>query len=143
MNWEKSCGAIVFTRREDKVLFVIVQELAGAYSFPKGHMEHGETERETACREVFEEIGLHPVLLNGFREMDEYDLLEKPGTRKQVVYFLAEYGNDPLVIREGEIRRVLLAPYEEAEQYFEHESTRRILRAAYDFVTQGSSPACR
>ena len=58
MNWEKSCGAIVFTRRNGQILFVIVQEQAGTYSFPKGHMEGDETEAETARREVFEETGL-------------------------------------------------------------------------------------
>ena len=35
MNWEYSCGAIVFTRKNGQILFVIVQEQAGAYSFPR------------------------------------------------------------------------------------------------------------
>ena len=69
MNWEYSCGAVVFTRTNGNVLFVIVQEQAGAYSFPKGHMEGDETEMETARREVFEETGLHPDFLPGFREL--------------------------------------------------------------------------
>ena len=134
-NLERSCGAVVFTRKEDKPLFVIVREMAGAYSFPKGHMEGNETEEETARREIFEEIGLRPRFLPGFRQEDEYDLAEKPGTRKRVVYFLAEFENEPLTPRPGEIRRVLLLPYEEALPYFEHESSRRILTAAYDFLT--------
>ena len=134
MNWEKSCGAIVFTRRDGQLLYVIVQEMGGAYSFPKGHVEGDETEMETARREVFEETGLRPAFLPGFRETDEYDLAEKPGTRKQVVYFLAEYGIEPLVPRQGEIRRILLVPYEEAAQYFEHPGTRRILAAANEFL---------
>ena len=135
MNWERSCGAIVFTRRNGELLFVVVQEMAGAYSYPKGHMEGDETEMETARREVYEEVGLRPTFLPGFREEDEYDLAEKPGTRKRVVYFLAEFGQEPLTPRPGEIRRVLLLPYQEALPYFEHESSRRILTAAYDFLT--------
>lgn len=135
MNWEYSCGAIVFTRRNEEPLFVVVQEMAGAYSFPKGHMEGAETEMETAQREIEEEIGLRPRFLPGFRQEDEYDLAEKPGTRKRVVYFLAEFENEPLTPRPGEIRRVLLLPYREALPYFEHESSRRILTAAYTFLT--------
>ena len=138
MNWEYSCGAIVFKWQNGEPLFVIVQEMAGAYSFPKGHMEGAETEMETARREIEEEIGLRPRFLPGFRQQDEYDLAEKPGTRKRVVYFLAEFENEPLTPRPGEIRRVLLLPYREALPYFEHEGTRRVLTAAYTFVTASS-----
>ena len=136
MNWERSCGAIVFTRRNGQILFAIVQEQGGAYSFPKGHMEGDETEMETARREVFEEINLKPAFLDGFYQQDEYALAEKPGTWKRVTYFLAEFGNEPLVPREGEIRRIQLLPYEEAITLFEHETTRRILTAAYEWITK-------
>lgn len=134
-NLERSCGAVVFTRKEDKPLFVIVREMAGAYSFPKGHMEGNETEEETARREIFEEIGLRPRFLPGFREQDEYDLAERPGFRKRVTYFLAEFEGGTLTPRPGEIREILLLPYEQALTYFEHESSRRILSAAYVFLT--------
>lgn len=136
MNMEKSCGAVVYTRRGGQLLFVIVQERAGTYSFPKGHMEGDETETETARREVFEEIGWNPTFLEGFRETDEYDLAEKPGTRKRVVYFLAEYAGEPLVSQQGEIRKIMCLPYAQALQCFEHEGSRRILRAAHRFLNQ-------
>ena len=136
MNREYSCGAILFTNKGNKLHFVIVQEQAGAYSFPKGHMEKGETELETAQREVFEETGLHPEFLPGFREEDEYDLAEKPGTRKRVIYFLAEYRGEPLIPRQGEIRRIQLLPYEKALSCFEHEGTRSILNKALAFLAR-------
>ena len=134
MNWEKSCGAVVTARINGQLLFIIVQEMAGAYSFPKGHMEGDETEEDTAIREVWEEIGMYPEFVPGFRETDEYDLAEKPGTRKQVVYFLAEYICGPLEPRTGEIKDILLLTYEQALQCFEHEGTRRVLTAARDFL---------
>jgi len=136
MKWEKSCGAIVYTKRNGPYLYVIVQEQGGAYSFPKGHMEGDETEMETARREVFEETGLNPEFQEGFRETDEYDLKEKPGTKKRVTYFLAESGDEPMTAREGEIRRIQLLPYEQALALFEHETQRRILTAAHEFLTK-------
>ena len=136
MKWEKSCGAVVFTRRDGQLLFVIVQEQPGSYSFPKGHMEGAETEMETARREIWEETGLQPVFLDGFYQQDEYHLSEKPGTWKQVTYFLAEFDSEPLVAQAGEIRRILLLPYEEALRIFPHENNRRILTAAYEFLTK-------
>ena len=135
MNREKSCGAVVFTRFGGEIRFLIVQEASGAYSFPKGHVEGDETEEQTAVREIREETGLLPVFLPGFRETDEYDLSEKPGTHKQVVYFLSEFGNEPLVLRQGEIRKILLLPYAEALRLFQHEGTRRVLAAAQAFLS--------
>lgn len=116
-------------------MFVIVQEQSGAYSFPKGHMEGSETEMETARREIFEETGLSPTFIDGFQEKDAYDLREKPGTRKQVVYFLAECGNELPVPPRGEIRKIVLRPYDQAMQCFEWDGTRRVLTAAYHFLT--------
>lgn len=136
MNQEKSCGAVVFTKRNGEILFIVVQETSGAYSFPKGHVEGNETEIQTAAREIREETGLSPVFLHGFREMDEYNPAEKPGTRKQVVYFLAEYGGEPLIPQHGEIRRILLLPYAEVMQRFQHEGTKRILAAAQAFLSK-------
>ena len=136
MNWEKSCGAIVFTRKAGQLLFVIVEEQSGACSFPKGHMEGNETEMETARREIWEETGLQPEFLNGFRQQEEYHLSEKPGTWKRVTYFLAEFGDEFLIPQKGEIRKVYLLPYEQACRLIPHENTRRILTAAYDFLTK-------
>ncbi len=135
MNWEFSCGAVVYTRKNGIPCYVIVREQAGAYSFPKGHMEAGETEMETARREIWEETGLRPVFLDGFLERDEYALAEKPGTRKRVTYFLAEFENQAPTARPGEIREILLLPYEQALNYFDHEGARRILTAAHAFLT--------
>lgn len=135
MNWERSCGAVVYTRRDGEVRFVIVQEMAGAYSFPKGHMEGDETEEETARREVYEEIGIRPVFAEGFRAQDEYELAERPGWSKRVAYFLADCGEEPLVPRPGEIRGIRLLTYEEALSLFEHEGTRRVLTQAREFLS--------
>lgn len=136
MNLERSCGAVVFTRQNGRLLFVIVQERAGTYIFPKGHMVGAETEHETARREIFEETGLQPEFLNGFCQQEDYELSEKPGTRKRVTYFLAEFQGTSLTAQEGEIRQCLLVPYEDALTLIPHENTRRILRAAYTFLTR-------
>ena len=136
MNREYSCGAVVFTRRAGQILYVAVQEQSGAYSFPKGHMEGGETERETARREIFEETGLRPDFISGFCEQDEYSLREKPGTMKRVTYFLAEFKEETLIPREGEIQRIQLLPYEQTLTLFEHENQRRILTSAHEFLTK-------
>ena len=134
MNWEYSCGAVVFTRAEKQLRFVIVEGTSGSHSFPKGHMEGPETEQETARREIQEEIGLSLSFMPGFREAENYDVVKKPNTRKHVVYFLAEFGDESLTPRPGEIKQIHLLPYEEALLLLERESARRILTAARDFL---------
>ncbi|MBP3655133.1 MAG: NUDIX domain-containing protein [Clostridia bacterium] len=136
MEWEYSCGAVVFTRRGGQILYLIAQEQSGAYSFPKGHMEPGETEEETARREIFEETGLRPELIGGFVLRDEYSLAERPGTSKRVTYFLAQFGSETPTAAEGEIRRLLLLPYAQALALFPHEGCRRILRQAHALLTE-------
>ena len=48
MITEKSCGAIVFTKENQQIKYVIVCSKEGIYGFPKGYMEGAETEIETA-----------------------------------------------------------------------------------------------
>ena len=52
---EKSCGAVLYTIRDGVRLFWLVRYVGGHIGLPKGHMEPGETEAETAARELPEE----------------------------------------------------------------------------------------
>ena len=131
---EKSCGAEVFTRAANEIQYVLIRERSGHCGFPKGHMEAGETEQQTALREIFEEVGLKPTLLEGFRETEEYTLREKNGASKQVVYFLAEFRDQELRFQKEELSGVRLVCYEEALALLQHESARRILTCAHEFL---------
>ena len=52
---EKSCGCIIFDENKNVLL---IKENIGDWGFPKGHVEHDETEEDTAKREVKEETNL-------------------------------------------------------------------------------------
>lgn len=134
MQVEKSCGAVVFTRVNGEIRYVLAQNLEGYYGFPKGHMESGETETETALREIREEVGLHPRLIEGFRTEDKHPLPRKPGVMKQVVYFLAEYADQEISYQKEELLSAPLVSYEEAMALFVFESSKRILTEAYEFL---------
>ena len=134
MTWEYSCGGVVFTRKNGVPHYVLVQEAPGKYSFPKGHMEGDETEEETARREIFEETGLKPVFIPGFCVQDAYALAEKPGVSKRVTYFLAEYGDEAPIPREGEIEAIEVLPYEDAVKRFPKGNNAKILAEAKAFL---------
>lgn len=138
MKTEHSCGAVVFTRQSGIPLYVIVQSKEGFFGFPKGHMEGNETEAETALREIKEETGLSPTLISGFRTEDEHPIpfTRKEPVMKHIVYFLAEYENQPLKMQEEELSSIRLLPYEAAMSLFQFESSRRILTEAHQFLQQ-------
>ncbi len=136
MTYEKSCGAVVFTRERGDVKFVLVREKSGFYSFPKGHMENGETEKETAVREIFEEVRLSPVFIEGFTEKDEHPIPGKRDVLKRVVYFLAEYQGEEIKYNKNELLGAELVSYQRAMSLFKHESSKRILKNAMEFITK-------
>lgn len=86
--FRKSCGVIPFRWNGGKREYLILLQNNNCWSFPKGHMEAGETEEQTALRELWEETGLRAKLIPGQRVVSEYEI--PPYTKKQVILFPGE-----------------------------------------------------
>ena len=134
MTYEKSCGAVVFTRSNGKIQYLLISNLEGIYGFPKGHVEAGETEEQTALREVFEEVGLAVKLVAGFRSEDEHPIPQKENTIKQIVYFLGEYSDQEFTYQKEELTNAQLVDYETAMSLLQFDSSKRILTEANNFL---------
>ena len=135
MTIHRSCGAVLFTRVNGEIKYVLVQQKEGFYGFPKGHMEAGETQQETALREIYEEVGIKPVLLDGFVTEDAHRIPNKQ-ILKQIIYFLAEYHDQEICFDPNELLRAPLVSYEEAMALFTYESSKRILTEANMFLKE-------
>ena len=99
--FRKSCGVLPYRTVNGKREYLIIfEEFSKCWSLPKGHMESGETETETAQRELFEETGLTAKVDTSATAVIEYPI--SPVARKQVVFFLGEASGTPKV-RPGEI----------------------------------------
>ena len=81
MLTEKSCGAVVFTRIDNEIKYLIIESEEGFYGFSKGHMENGESEHETAHREIKEETGADVIILDGFRTTDSHPMSVRAAQR--------------------------------------------------------------
>jgi 8-oxo-dGTP pyrophosphatase MutT (NUDIX family) len=131
--FEKSCGAVVFRRRCGNTEFLLIQNKNGGnWGFPKGHVEVGETERETAMREVREETGLEISPMDGFRIVSEYH----PRGRiiKKVIFFLAEMNGEEVTIQESEIDKYTWADYGRAMNMFKFNNDRNVMSKARDWL---------
>lgn len=113
--FQKSCGVLpyrIFNGQREYLL--VFEAFSQCWSLPKGHMEAGETEAETALRELFEETGLHAELDISKSAVIEYPI--SPVARKQVVFYPGQVSGTPRV-RDGEIERFRWVQAEELKDY--------------------------
>ena len=132
MKQEKSCGAVVYKREKERVFFLIEHMALGHVSIPKGHVEEGETETQTALREIKEETNLDVSLDAGFRNVITYS--PYPGVIKDVVFFVAEAVSDELINQECEVSGLEWLSYEDAQKVLTFESDRDTLRKAREYL---------
>lgn len=134
--YEKSCGAIVYRTRDDGVIeyLVLYQHRSGTWSLPKGHIAAGETEEETALREVWEETGLKVSLQNGFRREMSYTVSAK--ALKHVVFFLARAQGE-LTLGENEISDYIWAEKSAAIRRLGGRNMGKVVEAAEAFIRGG------
>ncbi len=137
MRHEKSCGAVVFAVRDGETLFLVERMQKGHTSLCKGHVEAGETEHDTAVREIREETALIVEFLEGFRERIEYS--PEPGVTKEVIFFLARTADTYAVPQPEEVAAIRFLPFAEALGALTYADDRRVLMAARDFLIRGQS----
>ena len=124
MKHEKSCGAICYTREEGAPrVLVICHRYGGHWAFPKGHVEAGESEEETAMREVREETGAQVRERPGYREVTT-----------DVVFFVAEITGGTLRAQPEEVRAVCLLPLEEAQRRLTYAADKELLEKAKNMI---------
>jgi diadenosine hexaphosphate hydrolase (ATP-forming) len=60
---EPTAGGIIFRRAKDPkdVEILLIQDAKNRWTIPKGHIEEGETSKQTAEREIREETGLQEM----------------------------------------------------------------------------------
>ena len=134
MRYIKSCGFVAYKRIENINHYLIIQSLNGDVGFPKGHMESGESELETAIRELKEETGVDVKVIQGFRRQIEYELRRIPDTIKQSVYFLGRCTSDKIICQEAEVAEASFISYEDALKILTFEETKNILKDAEIFI---------
>jgi bis(5'-nucleosidyl)-tetraphosphatase len=126
---EKSCGAIIFRNKKGKLQFLLVKQKSLNWGFAKGHVIRGESEEQTALREIKEETQLDVELVKGFR-VSGFFYMRK--TKKQVVFFLAKAKPDQKVVpQESEILEYCWEEYDGAKEKLRFTNVKKMLEDAY------------
>ena len=133
MKKEKSCGAVVYRLENGRLFFLLEHMKKGHVSVPKGHMEDGETEEETAVREIREETGLEVRLDTVFRHSIQYS--PSPGIRKTVLFFAAEAATHDMKNQESEVSALEWLPAGQAVRAVTYAEDRDVLSHAAVYLS--------
>lgn len=116
MRIDTSYGIIPLSERNGEWEVFLVRLQQGHWGFPKGHAEVGETPKETASRELFEETGLAIEEYLAAESLAETYIFtfQKERIKKTVHYFLAKVKGEICLqvqeIAEGQWVSLSLAP---------------------------------
>ena len=135
MRYVKSCGFVAYACLGGENRYLIIKSTNGDVGFPKGHVEEGEEEIDTAIRELYEETNVSVRVVDGFRYAIEYPLPSAQDTVKQSVYFLGRCDDPEKMKRqESEVSEIAFLSYGEALSALTFNETKDILRAASSFI---------
>jgi len=140
MIYECSAGIITFRQMKTHREYLLLHYPGGHFDFPKGHMEQGETERETALRELKEETGIEDITwIEGYREKINYQYHRGANLMsKDVIFFLGRTRQKKITIS-FEHKSAIWLPYEEALQKLTFPSAKELLKKAENFLKKSEN----
>lgn len=98
---EPCAGAVVWRKEKETLFIVLVHDVFGRWTLPKGHLEGNESLVDAAARKVKEEVGVHHLDMGGKVGAIEY-VAHDPETgpvRRAVTYFLARTDDKKLTLK--------------------------------------------
>jgi 8-oxo-dGTP pyrophosphatase MutT (NUDIX family) len=132
---EKSCGAVIFTKNDDDIKYLLLNYAAGHWDFVKGNVEPNESEKQTVVRELQEETGITGAqFIDDFREAISYFYRRQGLTiRKEVVFFLMEAYTDKVELSFEHVGYVWL-DYHHALEKLTFKNSKDVLLKAHDLL---------
>ncbi len=135
--YEKSCGAVIYRHICGSIRYLLIKNRRSSnWSFPKGHIEDGETLEETAKREVLEETGIRLNIHPGFISKSQYTIQNK--IQKTVHIFVGTTKDEQTKIQPEEIEDYIWLPFEGAYNCLKFDNDKAILKDANQFLIENN-----
>ena len=132
---EKSCGAVVYLKKDNTVNYLLLHYEAGHWDFVKGNVEPNESEKDTVLRELQEETGIVDAqFIEGFKERVEYFYRRQGATiHKEVIFYLMETHTENVKLSFEHVGFVWL-DYQNAIEKLNFSNAKKVLQKAQEFL---------
>ena len=127
----KKAGCILINITERKIALVCRK---GEYSFPKGHLEMGETLQECAIRETIEETGHNCHLINDKEISVIYYNDSKGNTVENYFYLAIDDGKTNKAIKDKDKELTVWKKYSDVEETLSHQNLKDFWKEIKDKV---------
>jgi 8-oxo-dGTP pyrophosphatase MutT (NUDIX family) len=138
---EPTSGGIVFrlTRDRKDIEILLIQDSKNRWTVPKGHIEPGETARQTAVREIGEEAGLqHIQVLTWLGKIHfKYRRVDKLVLMTTQIYLVRALDASETPTKEKWMNGIRWFKFKDALEAIEYEDIERLMLVAKKKIRSG------
>lgn len=138
---EPTSGGIVFRLTKDKkdIEVLLIEDSKNRWTIPKGHIEQGETAKQTAIREIGEEAGLfHINVLSWLGKIHfKYRRVDKLVLMTTQVYLVHAVDEDETPHKEKWMNGIRWFSFNDALQAVEYEDIEKLMLIAKKKIRSG------
>ena len=138
---EPTSGGIVFRLTKDKkdIEVLLIQDSKNRWTIPKGHIEPGETAKQTAIREIGEEAGLnHIQALSWLGKIHfKYRRIDKLVLMTTQIYLVRSLDTTERPTKEKWMNGIKWFSFQDAINVIEYEDIEKLMLIAKKRIRQG------
>lgn len=138
---EPTAGGIVFRLTPDQkdIEILLIQDSKGRWTIPKGHIEPGETAKQTAIREIGEESGLfHIQVLTWLGKIQfQYRRVDKLVLMSTQIYLVRALDDAETPTKEQWMKGIKWFKFNDAIEAIEYEDIEKLMLLAKNKIRQG------
>ena len=87
MKTEHSAGGVILRLHNTVWQVLLIKDMSGNWTFPKGKLEKNETSRDAAIREIWEEVGMKNLIYKAMLPSVSYTYKRKGAIKKLSITF--------------------------------------------------------
>lgn len=137
---EPTAGGIVWRRNKKGIIeILLIQDAKDRWTIPKGHIEEGESAKETAEREIREETGLQEMTMQGWlgKINFQYRRQQSLVLMTTEIFLVAAKGDTDNITPEEWMKGIKWLPANEALDKIEYEDIGKIILLGLKKIRQG------